>query len=148
MCRLLDLVDPGHCAKQPQVQDLQDRADRLWDLGGLTRGLDPTMVGALNDLARLSRDQGLPDPLGRIISGYRDRTTQLYLQREWDQGRREGLAVRPASPDTSRHCRGRAVDLRGTNNELHAWGRLWESLGHRWGGRFFPKPDLPHYDII
>ena len=140
LCALLDQIDPGHCAKQTVL----GAGSHLNNRQTLNGGLVPRMVTALESLAG---KVGLPDPRARIISGYRSPDWQISLQLEWDAGRREGLAVRPVNPSRSRHTQGKAVDLRGTNDELTLWGRAWQDLGFRWGGAFFPKPDLVHFDI-
>lgn len=141
LCRLLDQIDPGHCEKQIPGPGLSGKTA---DSQIITGGLKVEMVRKLNDLSRIA---GSPDPQERIISGYRTPTEQATLRNRWVAGEREGIAARPADPRTSRHPQGIAVDLWGSNDELFKWGRLWEELGGRWGGRFWPKPDLVHFDL-
>lgn len=143
LCALLDQIDPGHCAKQPLIEG-QERFSDTRNGKTLGLGLVPRMLGALE---RLAAQVGLPDPRERIISGYRSPDRQISLQLDWDAGRREGLAVRPVNPSRSRHTQGKAVDIRGTNDQLVRWGKAWQALGYRWGGTFFPKPDPVHFDI-
>lgn len=136
LCKLLDQIDPGHCDRLPDV--IQTR-----DAGGFTVQMREQLVRWQD----LSLQGGLQDPLGRIISAYRTPLEQLTLLSRWVQGEREGIRVKPSSPDASRHVRGTAVDLRGTADELYRWSRPWKELGGRWGGDFFPVPDTVHFDL-
>lgn len=78
-----------------------------------------------------------------ILSGKRSKRRQLAMQRAWDAGDRQGLAVRPASD--SSHTRGEGWDLpRGPHLALYGyWAPL---LGVRWGGTF-RTPDPGHFDL-
>lgn len=88
----------------------------------------------------------------RITSGWRDPAKQKAMRAAWDRGDRQGLVVRPADPDGSRHCRtalggspaSTAVDLQCSNNQLAA--RIAQALGLR-AGEFFSTPDPGHYDL-
>lgn len=84
----------------------------------------------------------------QINSAYRSPAYQKQLQAQWDRGNRAGLKVRPA--DSSRHTEGRAFDVsvQGPEPSKATWeniGRVGETLGLRWGGRFSP-PDPVHFD--
>jgi len=69
-----------------------------------------------------------------ITSAKRSGKTQLSLWLRWKQGRSRYPA---ALPGTSKHERGLAFDLGNVDPRLlRAAGRLWESWGGRWGGRF------------
>ena len=76
-----------------------------------------------------------------IISGYRSR----FLQ----------LEINPLAPQSLHtRCPSLAADLRvgdqpASITPVALWellGRIWSSLGGRWGGRFSP-PDLNHFDL-
>lgn len=79
-----------------------------------------------------------------ILSGARDRAWTRQAQARWDQGDRQGLAVRPASD--SRHHTGDAFDLAGGDAETLRWlGQIAVYYGMRWGGSWTPA-DPRHYD--
>lgn len=87
----------------------------------------------------------------RITSGFRDPAKQRAMRAAWDRGDRQGLIVRPADPDGSRHCRtalggspaATAVDLQCSNNQLAA--KIAVALGLR-AGEYFSTPDPGHFD--
>ena len=110
--------------------------------------LSETMVVLFNWMTEVARRGGMADPI--ILSGCRSPERQRFLQREWDEGRREGLAVRPS--DTSKHlpdpfgfCR--AFDLANTSNWLAVMGPVvaqkWPNI--EWGGTFIPR-DPRHFE--
>lgn len=109
-------------------------------------GFSPALQAAFGLFRERCYAMGLPDPWNFVISGYRSPTTQRELQRRWDEGKREGLAVRPGDPETSRHCQGTAFDLEGAFPLLQRWGEVWTGLGYRWGGHIIPH-DPNHYDM-
>lgn len=85
-----------------------------------------------------------------ILSACRSHERQRWLQREWDSGRRAGLAVRPSStskhvPDPQGLCR--AFDLANDLDWLHIIGpvtaRKWPNI--EWGGTYLP-PDPRHFE--
>jgi hypothetical protein len=98
----------------------------------------------------------------QLNSGYRDFTDQLNKRERWDNGDKQNLAVRPATPGLSLHQYGLAIDM----NPVHENGTtitstdtndVWEAsgivaiadrLGLRWGGRFEePNRDAIHFDL-
>ena len=99
-------------------------------------------------LVRLDQDaagrfaaEGLRWPGLWIISGHRTRARQL--------------SINPSAPNSLHtRCPSLAADLRVgdqpasiTTAEIWTFvGRIWESFGGRWGGRFTP-PDLNHFDL-
>lgn len=108
-----------------------------WETFLKTSGLEPVVAETALRLAwRAQQQLGLRLTLS---SGYRSPAHQKALQARWDRGDRQGLKVRPA--DNSEHTTGRAfdVDPDGPEPSKATWqqlGRLGESLGLRWGGRF------------
>ena len=147
LCHLLDQFDPGHCGKQPMIHGIGGFYERepvseevavfaLWDFD---------LVKMFQELRTWSTSAGLPDPMERIISGYRSQAKQDMLRQAWDRGEREGIVVRPA--ERSKHTEGKAFDLRGDIHELTAWGQQWEKQGGIWGGRWFPRADRQHFQI-
>lgn len=86
----------------------------------------------------------------RITSGFRDPDKQRDLIRRWNAGERAGFIGKPASPDTSRHCResltgapaATAIDMPCDNNALA--GQIAKVLGLRAGIDF---NDPGHYDM-
>ncbi len=87
----------------------------------------------------------------RITSGFRDPAKQRAMREAWDRGDRQGLVVRPADPDGSRHCRtsllgspaSAAIDMPCADNTKAA--QLAKLLGLR-AGLYFNPPDPGHYD--
>lgn len=77
-----------------------------------------------------------------IASGRRSRRHNRALQRAWDRGEREGLAVRPA--DDSAHLRGEAFDLVRSRG-VDIFARYAHYQGMRWGGTFRRRDPL-HFD--
>lgn len=70
-------------------------------------------------------------PRLQVTSVRRSRTEQLRL---WHNRKNNRYPVAP--PGSSKHELGRAFDLVGPPELLAQAGRLWESWGGRWGGRF------------
>lgn len=87
----------------------------------------------------------------RITSGFRDPAKQRAMRAAWDRGDRQGLVVRPADPDGSRHCRtslggspaSAAIDMPCSDDALAA--KVATALGLR-AGIYFNPPDPGHYD--
>lgn len=75
----------------------------------------------------------------RVTSVYRSPTDQLRL---WNNRHRNPYPVAP--PGTSWHEHRRAWDMVGPPERLAAAGRVWESWGGTWGGRF-GRPDPIHF---
>lgn len=74
------------------------------------------------------------DPHLRLTSGYRSIEKQAQLYQRYLRGEHSYPVARPG---TSKHNYGRAFDLHGGNDEVLNWlGRVWESWGGVWGGRF------------
>lgn len=97
----------------------------------LQRGLD-----ALKAVARRN-NVGLT-----VTSTVRSRRTQARLYAEYRAGRSQYPA---APPGTSAHELGLAFDAVAQPREYQeAFGRLWESWGGRWGGRF---NDPIHFEL-
>lgn len=93
----------------------------------------------------------MPDPV--YLSGCRAADYQMELRRRWDSGDREGLRVRPADPENSRHVpdsRGLcwAFDLGNESSWLEIIGpwAVRNIPGAVWGGSFIPK-DQPHFEF-
>jgi len=99
------------------------------------------LIALDGEVARGISAAGLRWPGLSVISGHRSRTLQDQLN--------------PSAPN-SKHVRSPslAVDLRvgdqpASVTEPTLWariGRIWQAMGHRWGGVFRP-PDLNHFDI-
>lgn len=87
----------------------------------------------------------------RITSGFRDPKKQQAMRDAWDRGDRQGLRVKPADPEGSRHCRtsitgapaAAGVDMPCSNDALAA--QVAKCLGLR-AGLYFSTPDPGHYD--
>ena len=89
-------------------------------LSGLQSWLRPYAVALLQYFPQLTP-----------TSVRRSRTEQLKL---WHNRHNNPYPVAP--PGTSKHELGRAFDLVGPSEVLAAAGRVWESWGGTWGGRF------------
>lgn len=76
-----------------------------------------------------------------VTSVYRSYTAQLELYRN---RARNPYPVAP--PGRSYHEYRRAWDMVGPPDQLEAAGRLWESWGGRWGGRFH-RLDPIHFEV-
>jgi len=85
----------------------------------------------------------------RVTSGFRDPKKQKELVARWNAGNRSGFIGKPASPDTSRHCRttltgganSMAIDMPCNDNNKAA--HIARALGLRAGVDF---NDPGHYD--
>lgn len=113
-----------------------------------TWGCSPTFAVKVATLYAALHFAGLKP---RITSGFRDPVKQKAMRDAWDRGDREGLRVRPADPDGSRHCRttmggapaSAAIDMPCSNEQLAA--QIAKALGLR-AGLYFTPADPGHYD--
>lgn len=113
-----------------------------------TWGLDPIIAFQVGLLYAALHFAGLAP---KITSGFRDPKKQRDMRAAWDRGERQGLRVRPADPDTSRHCRttlggspaSQAVDMPCSNDALAA--QIGKALGLR-AGYYFTPSDPGHFD--
>ena len=94
--------------------------------------------------------QGIEPP--HLLSTCRSAEKQRAMQAAWDLGNREGLKVRPATPENSLHvpdavgiCH--AFDLANSEQWLRGVGPqvIRQFPDVRWGGSWLP-PDYPHFD--
>ena len=108
--------------------------------------LNPTLADMLVRLdieaERRFSAEGFRWPGLSIISGYRSR----FLQ----------ATINPAAPNSLHtRCPSLAADFRvgdqpASITSFETWallGRIWSTLGGRWGGTF-PIPDLNHFDLL
>lgn len=84
-----------------------------------------------------------------INSGYRSNKKQAAMRKAWDSGNQKlikkyNIAARPAKAGYSYHNFGYAVDIKATKGTLSQLGKLAESMGWTWGGRF---NDPVHIDL-
>lgn len=116
-----------------------------WETFLRASGLEPTVAESALRLAwRAQQQLGLRLTLS---SGYRSQAHQDALRARWDRGDRTGLKVRPAAVSDHTDRRAFDVDPDGPEPPASTWqqlGRLGESLGLRWGGRF-NKADPVHF---
>lgn len=75
----------------------------------------------------------------KVTSVYRSYSDQLRL---WNARAKNQYPV--ARPGTSWHEYGRAWDMVGPPDQLELAGRVWESWGGTWGGRF-SRTDPIHF---
>jgi len=87
----------------------------------------------------------------RVTSGFRDPAKQKAMRDAWDRGDKQGLAVRPADPSTSRHSTtslgrpaSKAIDIQTSNPKLAA--DIARVIGLR-AGYYFQTPDPVHFDL-
>lgn len=80
------------------------------------------------------------DPTARVSSVRRGRGEQGRLYRRYLAGKSRFPA---APPGRSKHELGLAFDIVAKQDVLAQAGRIWESWGGRWGGRF---KDPIHFD--
>lgn len=96
----------------------------------LFSGLHPQLVPYAEALYQAMRTA---DPTTRITSVRRSSTEQARLYRRF----LAGVSQYPvAPPGRSKHEHGLAFDITARPATLAAAGRIWESWGGRWGGRF------------
>ena len=102
-------------------------------------GVRKDVAAGIRYLMRIAAANGI---YCRVTSGRRSRGEQERLYRNYVKG----LSRFPAAkPGTSKHELGLAVDLAVVPEEvLPALGRLWESWGGTWGGRF---KDPIHFEV-
>lgn len=94
------------------------------------RGLHPQLVPYAAALLSFMLAR---DPSARVTSVKRSRTEQARLYRRY----LAGLSLFPAAPPgKSKHEKGIAFDIVARDETLAAAGKIWESWGGRWGGRF------------
>lgn len=110
--------------------------------------LSITMQSLLSWLGELARRGAMAQP--EMLSACRSLEQQKMLQRNWDRGMKEGIAVRPVDksahlPDPMGRCH--AFDLANDTHWLQVMGRVvsqkWPNI--EWGGRFFPA-DPRHFE--
>jgi len=92
------------------------------------RELHPSLYPAAAYLYGIARSYG-----AHITSVYRTRQEQTQLYAACGDGR---CLYPVAPPGHSRHEQRRAFDLVAHPLILRGLGRLWESMGGTWGGRF------------
>lgn len=97
-----------------------------------TRGLQPWLRPYAQQLVAQF-------PRLTVTSVFRSRAQQIKL---WRNRHHSRYPVAP--PGRSAHGRGLAWDMVGPADQLEAAGRLWESLGGTWGGRF---NDPIHFEV-
>lgn len=79
----------------------------------------------------------------RVTSTRRSISRQAQLYQDWIAGRSPYPA---AYPGTSKHERGLAFDISTSHPDaLLVLGRIWESAGGRWGGRFSARDPI-HFE--
>lgn len=110
--------------------------------------LSGPMMKFLDWLIQLTRRGDMERP--ELLSTCRTHERQKYLQSLWDQGMREGLAVRPVDgskhlPDPFGFCH--AFDLANDTRWLQIVGPVvvakWTVV--EWGGTYLP-PDPRHFE--
>lgn len=118
------------------------------DVPDVDARLSEYMQSVLNAMRNFAREIGLEDPV--ILSGARSPALQHELQRDWDRGEREGLAVRPVEnskhiPDASGIYR--AIDLGNSEFWIHtvvpSVVQAFKYL--EWGGNYLPR-DIRHLE--
>lgn len=90
--------------------------------------LHPDLRPYFEYLVQVARDANL-NP--RVTSTYRSTADQTRLYKAYVAGKSKFPA---APPGRSLHEQGRAIDI--VCDDLEWLGRVWESWGGRWGGRF------------
>lgn len=117
------------------------------------QGLNPNLQGLAQQLIELAKREGIQLI---ITSGYRSNEEQEKL---YQQGRTtKGPVVTHAKPGSSKHNHGLAFDVAplDKNGKPHwpedeaLWekiGRIGESLGLKWGGRWAGFKDRPHFEL-
>ena len=102
------------------------------------RGLEPWLRPYAKGLFDYAQREGMRP---RLLSTDRSLAAQKILYDRYASGR-SGIPAAP--PGRSLHNYGHAFDLKVTDPDEQAWlGRVWESWGGRWGGRF---NDPNHFD--
>lgn len=111
-------------------------------------GLSGVMIGLFQWMVDVGNRGGIGPPI--ILSACRSPIRQAELQRDWDRGFREGLAVRPV--DNSKHLpdpfgRCHAFDLANDQRWLSEMGPVvamrWPQI--EWGGAYIPR-DPRHFE--
>jgi len=101
---------------------------------------DPGLRQRFTALVQIAK---LLSPNAYVSSVKRSSQEQKKLYADWVAGRSKYPA---AAPGTSKHERGRALDIGGMSPAQLAYlGRVWRSWGGRWGGNFTPK-DVIHFE--
>ncbi len=110
--------------------------------------LSHTMIRLFDWMSMVGQRGGIGPPI--MLSACRSRERQAQLQRDWDMGLKEGLAVRPV--DNSKHLadpfgRCHAFDLANLDSWLYTMGPVvamrWPAI--EWGGAYIPK-DIRHFE--
>lgn len=101
------------------------------------KDLKPEMKDAMAELYEKAKEQGIKFT---IVSGYRTNEQQQYL-----------YATKPAGyaakPGTSKHEKGKAIDISASPEELKKLGELWTEMGHKWGGTWKNHTENWHFEI-
>lgn len=118
-----------------------------------SKGLNPKLQGLARQLIEQAKKEGIQLI---IASGYRSNEEQEKL---YQQGRTtKGPVVTHAKPGQSKHNSGMAFDVAPLDkngkphwpNDDALWekiGRIGESLGLKWGGRWAGFRDRPHFEL-
>jgi D-alanyl-D-alanine carboxypeptidase len=102
------------------------------------KGLHPQLIPYAETLVAWMRSM---DPSTSVTSVRRSSTEQARLYRRY----LAGVSQYPvAPPGRSKHEHGLAFDVVARPATLAAAGRVWESWGGRWGGRF---DDDIHFEV-
>lgn len=110
--------------------------------------LSGVMINLFNWMVEVGERGGIGPPI--MLSACRSAIRQAELQRLWDRGFREGLAVRPV--DNSKHLpdpfgRCHAFDLANAERWLSEMGPVvamrWPQI--EWGGAYIPR-DPRHFE--
>lgn len=104
-------------------------------------GLKPEAAVAWAAVQWILPQLGIPVP--EVISGFRSPQRQGELYRAWVEGRRDGLASKPAR--RSWHIVGRAIDIQTDSPGFEAAKVVLQAFGARWGGNF-QRPSPGHFD--
>jgi len=134
----------------PRFQRMRPDSCKIIDVRGNVHPgeLSRTMGFLFDWMGEYASEYGLDPPI--ILSACRSLTDQRLMQREWDLGNQEGLAVRPADnskhiPDEFGYCR--AFDLANSEDWLNRVGRdvsyAFQSV--EWGGNYLRK-DIRHFE--
>lgn len=117
----------------------------VYDDAGARNGFCLVVAEEIDELAEAFKDLAweLYGVRIRITSTFRSRRKQLALYRQ-----REHSVLPAAAPGRSTHEYGLAFDAVSVDRDAQEWlGRLGESVGLIWGGRF-RRPDPVHFQVV